>query len=303
MESIAEKKTTNSRDFTFKDYDKRMLGIVTLYYPDILIAADNIKKYAQSIDSLIIWDNSPLVVDVKTQMQPLLQSIWHKVVWHGDGKNYCIAPAINFALHYATANSFDLLLVMDQDSQWNDFSAYRRDIEISLSRGEMKVFTPYVKGCDTFEIKGEMQEKRLMINSGMVIPVRILAEIGEVDEEAFPLDALDHDISYLVKEHGYQTVCLTKYMLNHSLGQMQRMGLFDIMTPNYNKQRTYSMTRSHIICYRKHKKILTNEDRHYLYWEILIMKFFRIILAEPDKFKRMKAFVKGIFDGISYKIK
>lgn len=303
MESIAEKKIANSRDLTFKDYDKRMLGIVTLYYPDILTATDNIKKYAQSIDGLIIWDNSPLEVNVKKQMQPLLQSIWHKVVWHGTGENLYIAPAINYALHYALDKGFDTLLIMDQDSQWNDFSAYRKDIEGALAKGEMKVFTPYVKGCDTFEIKSEMQEKRLMINSGMVIPVRILAEIGEVDEEAFPLDALDHDISYLVKEHGYQTVCLTKHVLNHTLGQLQRMGFFNILTPNYNCQRTYSMTRSHIICYRKHKKILTNEDRHYLYWEILIMKFFRIVLAEPDKFKRMKAYVKGIFDGISYIIK
>jgi GT2 family glycosyltransferase len=279
----------------------KMLGVVTLYNPNIHEAVANIRRYVATIDCLIIWDNSSLVEDVKHQMHRLLQDVWQKVVWHGTGENMCIAPAINYSLHYALEHDYDMLLVMDQDSQWEDFPAYRRDVEDIVSNGEKKVLTPYVKGCDDFEITHDEQERHFMINSGTVIPVKILAEIGEVDEKAFPLDALDHDISYRVREHGYSISCLTYHVLNHSLGQWQRMGVFNIMTPNYNWRRTYSMTRSHIICYRKHKKMLTDEDRHYLYWEILIMKFARIMLAEPDKFRRMKAFVKGILDGLTYK--
>lgn len=281
----------------------KFLGVVTLYNSAPNEVAENIKRYISNVDALIIWDNSSLEKSLRSKLMPLLDDVAEKIIWVGDGLNHCIAPAINFALRYAIEQRFDMLLVMDQDSQWEDFSAYRKDIENALSRGEVKVFTPYVKGCDTFERKSEEQEKHLMINSGMVIPIKILAEIGGVDEVAFPLDALDHDITYSIREHGYSTVCLTKHVLNHTLGQMQRMGLFNIMTPNYNWFRTYSITRSHIICYRKHKKMLTDEDKHYLYWEILILKFVRIILAEPDKFKRMKAFIKGIIDGLSYKIK
>ena len=251
----------------------KMLGVVTLYNPDIQDVAVNIRKYIAYIDCLIIWDNSPLAAGVKQQIHHILKDMWHKVVWHGTGENLYIAPAINYSLHYALDHNFDLMLIMDQDSSWNDFLAYRIDVESALSK----------------------------VNSGMIIPIRILSELGEVDEKAFPLDALDHDISYMVREHGYLIVCLTRHILSHSLGQIQRMGFFHIMTPNYNWQRTYSMTRSHIICYRKHKKVLTDEDRQYLYREILIRKFVRIILAEPDKFQRMKAFIKGIFDGLTYK--
>ena len=280
----------------------KILGVVTFYNPDIQEAAVNIQKYIAYIDCLIIWDNSPLAAGVKQQIQHLLKDMWHKVVWHGTGENLCIARAINYAQHYALDHNFDLLLVMDQDSNWNDFFAYKKDVERALSIGEMKVFTPFIDGCDDFDIISDEQEKHFMINSGMMIPIRILAELGDVDEKAFPLDALDHDISFMIREHGYLIVCLTRHVLIHSLGQIQRMGIFKIMTPNYNWQRTYSMTRSHIICYRKHKKVLTDEDRHYLYMEILIMKFARIILAEPDKYRRMKAFIKGIIDGLTYKI-
>ena len=62
------------------------------------------------------------------------------------------------------------------------------------------------------------------------------------------------------------------------------------------------MTRSHIICYRKHKALMTKEDRDYLFQEIIRRKFQRIILAEPDKFRRMAALIRGIISGYTYKI-
>ena len=285
-----------------KEYTTKFLGIVTLYNPDPMEVAENILRYIQGLDSLIIWDNSPLENSLKDKLKQLLgDDEWEKVIWHGTGENLCIAKAINYAWQYGIKYKFDLLLVMDQDSKWKDFNAYRNDVQRLFNKGEICVYTPYVLGCDNFPIINKEQEKHLIINSGMFIPFKILTDIGGVDERAFPLDALDHDIAYTIREHGFRAICLTDHKLDHSLGQLQRMGLFNIMTPNYNWQRTYSMTRSHIICYLKHKKVLTDEDRHYLYWEILIMKFTRIILAEPDKFKRMKAFIKGILDGLSYK--
>lgn len=286
-----------------KTYQIRMLGVVTLYNPESNEVVENIKRYLTNLDALIVWDNSPLEKNLKDMILPVLSDEAEKIIWHGDGQNYCIAPAINFAWRYALENRYDLLLIMDQDSQWADFFAYRRDIEIRLKRGEMNVFTPYVRGCDEFEITSNEQDKHLMINSGMVMPIKILSEIGGADEKAFPLDALDHDITYTVREHGYRTVCLTEHVLDHSLGQLQRMGIFNMLTPNYNSYRTYSMTRSHIICYRKHKKNLKKEDKQYLYREILLLKFLRIIFAEPDKASRMRAFVRGLISGLIYKIK
>ena len=43
-------------------------------------------------------------------------------------------------------------------------------------------------------------------------------------------------------------------------------------------------------------------EQEYYFYEILLWKFVRIILAEPDKYGRMKAFLKGLYEGIRYKI-
>lgn len=282
-------------------YKTKMLGIVTLYNPDPMEVVNNIKRYIDDVDTLIIWDNSPLEVMLKQQILDHLTEI-HRIIWHGDGKNHCIAPAINYAWHYAEENDFQSLLLMDQDSEWIDFSAYRKEVETLMEDSNPAVYTPYVNGTDQFAITSMIQTKRLFINSGAIIPTVILGAIGGIDEICFPLDAIDHDMAYSISERGYKIICLTSHHLNHSLGEPQRMGLFHIFTPNYNSFRTYSMTRSHIICYRKHRKQMTKEDKDYLYREIIWRKFCRIILAEPEKMSRLIALIKGIINGYSYKI-
>lgn len=284
-------------------YPTKMLGVVTLYNPEPEEAASNIMRYISNLDALIVWDNSPLEKNVKNEVLGRLSDVAEKIVWHGDGKNYCIAPAINFAWHHAAENGYDLILLMDEDSAWEDFEAYRKDVTEIYDNGRLVISTPYVVGCDSFEISQQEQRKDLFINSGTVIPTQIMTELGGVDEDAFPLDAVDHDIAFRARGKGYDTVCLTNHKLNHSLGYPQRLGIFKIFTPNYNAFRTFTMTRSHVICYRKHHKIMSKEEKQYVYREMLLNKFARILLAEPEKWSRLKAFVKGIISGLRYKIK
>ena len=276
--------------FTYK-----MLGIVTLYNPDKEQALANIRLYHDCLDMLIVWDNSSDCH--KEWFEGTERCLYH---WTGD--NSCIAPAINYAWRHAVEHEYDLLLVMDEDSQWTDFMAYRKDIERMQAQGKDHLYTPYVEGCDTFRIEHDIHEKRVLINSGTVIPTTILTAIGGINEDAFPLDALDHDISYSAQENGYDILCLTRHKLSHSLGYPKCLGPFRLFTPDYNSFRTYHMTRSHIICYRKHRALMTSEDKDYLYKEILLRKFARIILAEPDKVNRLRAFIKGITQGITYKL-
>ena len=273
----------------------RMIGVVTLYNSHKEQVLHNIMQYAPYLDKLIVWDNS-----ANSHKDWSLNT---SVTYHWTGENSCIAPAINYVFDDAKANGFQTILLMDEDSTWEDFPSYRNDIERIMSEGRDMVFTPYVKGCDHFDISKDEQEKRLFINSGTVIPTKILTAIGGIDEKAFPLDALDHDIAFRLIKHGFKVCCLTKHKLNHSLGYPQQMGPFHMFTPNYNRQRTYSMTRSHIICYRKHQAFMTGEDKDYLFNEIIRRKFFRILFAEPDKLGRLTAFVKGIVSGLSYNLR
>lgn len=272
----------------------KMLGVVTLYNPDKELALNNINCYEPYIDKLIVWDNS-----IECHSEWFASD---RTIYYWTGKNTFIAPALNYALHYSQENNYDNVLMMDEDSKWSDFLGYRNAVEQMQREGKLCVYTPYVVGCDIFTITDSIQEKRIFINSGTIIPVKILGKLGGVDEKAFPLDAIDHDLAFSIIEKGYKAVCLTRFKLHHSLGHPQKMGIFRIFTPNYNSLRTYHMTRSHIICYRKHRTLMNADDADYLYKEILLRKLGRIILAEPDKLSRLLSFVKGLVQGVCYKL-
>ena len=279
----------------------KILGLVTLYNPEFPDAVDNIMRYLPYLDLLVIWDNSPLVANIKKKILEPLVGETDKIIWHGDGHNYCIAPAINYAWHYAQENGFDLILLMDQDSQWVDFYSYITEVNRRFHASQKNVFCPYIPSDDTFEITKDAQEKKIFINSGTVIPTSILSEIGGADE-AFPLDALDHDLAIRIQKAGYKIVSLTKHQLHHTVGNFKMMGPFHIYTHNYSPQRLYSISRSHIIKYRKHKDWLSSSEIKVMLKEHYIRQLLRILLAEPQKMCRLKMFFKGIYDGITFPI-
>ena len=279
----------------------KVLGLVTLYNPEIPDAAYNIMRYLPYLDLLIIWDNSPLEANLKQLVLDTLADEANKVIWHGDGNNYCIAPAINFAWHYAQKNHFDLILLMDQDSRWEDFHSYKTDVEEHFRASGKYVFCPHIPSDDTFEITKDVQEKKIFINSGTVIPTSILDDIGGADE-AFPLDALDHDLAIRIQKAGYKIVSLTKHKLHHTVGNFKTMGPFHLFTPYYSPQRLYSISRAHIIKYRKHKDWLSSSEIKVTFKEHYYWQFLRILFAEPQKMCRLKMFFKGIYDGITFSL-
>lgn len=272
----------------------KTLGLVTLYNPDEGVRS-NILSYSPYIDCLIVWNNCEK--DYQSWF-----SEDENVIYHTPGYNTCIAPALKYASNHALSEGYDLLLIMDQDSRWEDFPSYLTDVKSYLRDRYAEVFTPYICGCDTFEISATVMPRRLFINSGTVFSSTALKAISNIDEHAFPLDALDHDIALTLIEKGLKAVCLTSHKMKHTLGEGQRKGLFKIYTNNYNAFRTYSMTRSHIICYRKHKKKMTRAEKMYLFKEIIFWKLVRITFAESDKIKKYCALTKGIISGLKYKI-
>ncbi len=280
----------------------KMLGLVTIYNPDPAEAAANIKRYVYDLDELIIWDNSPLDKNLRSLILHELDDVKDKIIWKGDGENRCIAQAINFAWHYAKEHGLDFLLIMDQDSKWYSFSLYRQQIEHYWNEGNKWVFTPFIAGNDRWYITKPLEQRRIFINSGTVLPIEILTAINGADE-AFPLDALDHDMSYRIMKAGYQVYCITSCILFHTIGKPRKSKRLHLFTNDYGRARTYSITKCHIMNYRKHRDIMTAYEKRKFFKEIFWWKFVRLVIAEEDKIGRFKMFFKGIKDGVSYKIK
>ena len=282
-------------------YKYRMLGVVTLYNPEIEQVATNINLFLPFIDKLIIWDNSYKDKSVRKRMESLLQNEEEKVLWHVTGENLYIAPAIEFAWNYAKSEHYDFVLTMDQDSKWEDFGAYRKEIEMFFLKNILCVYTPYILGGDKWPICKEIQQRRIFINSGTVYPTKILNAIGGIDKR-FPLDALDHDLSIRVQKAGFSIVCLTNYNLSHTMGNPTSAKWLPIKANNYSAWRTKEITRSQVLLWRKHRDWLTLKDKYRIIKDFFIMRILRIILLEDDKFNRIKMMINGIKTGITYKM-
>lgn len=279
----------------------RMLGVLTLFHPDVEQTLENIRLYAPLLDRLIIWDNSPLELQDKAQLLPRLSNLNTDIVWVGDGENRCIAPAINHAWQMAQQEGFDFILIMDQDSRWTNFMEYRRLIEQHTGEGDQWVFTPYVEGCDQWTISSDIQFTELFINSGTVIPTKLLTDIGGADE-AFPLDALDHDMAFRIRQKGYQIACLTTCRLVHSIGNPTKSEALHLTAHNYPAMRIYSIARSHIINLRKHSHWLKRSDKWRIVREYVLLPLVRILFLESGKWERLKMLMKGIRDGLCYSL-
>ncbi len=300
--SITQSEPSNEKDCSKKfSFKYKMLGVVTLYNPNVSEAAENIMRYAPWLDMLIIWDNSPLEHNVKQQILPLLESIATKILWHGTGENLCIAPAINFAWHYAQENVFEFLLIMDQDSQWDNFAAYRRKVEELWIVNKQLVFCPYVTMPKTTQAAEDITYPRTFINSGTIFPTTILTAVGGADE-AFPLDALDHELSIRIQKAGYRIACLNRFVLQHHLGSPSRSKWLPVTTLNYNSFRTYSILRGYILLFRKHWSWFTLKEKYIILRGILFARLLKIIFIEEDKWGKTKSLFRAIKDGLLYKL-
>jgi len=76
-------------------YSTKLLGVLTLYKPDVRQVTNNIKKYIAHLDTLILWDNSPSDECVQNSLLPELTDYQDNILWKSTGENRYIAPAIN----------------------------------------------------------------------------------------------------------------------------------------------------------------------------------------------------------------
>lgn len=88
----------------------KLLALVTLYYPPAHIT-DNLLTYAEDVDGLFVWDNTPGGSNYQFP-----ESISHKIVRLRQGENTGIGKALNAAAMFALDNGYTYLLTMDQDS-------------------------------------------------------------------------------------------------------------------------------------------------------------------------------------------
>lgn len=273
----------------------KIYSVVILYYPNICDLKYNISKYIDYVDILFVWDNTPQK-DVDYNVVELLSN--DKVVYRTSFENKGVSYALNKAIEFSTNNNADLLLMMDQDSIWDDghFFKYRQYLIQYLEKKEYILFSPFVKNVFTPSHLINIPivspwEADLVITSGSVLRLSSIKNVGLFWEDLF-IDLVDVEFCLRIKKYGYKILTFNDCILNQPFGNMKYCSWGKFYITNYSAFRIYHIVRNGIIVEKLYSKNLFS--RFITTIKIVI----KIILFEKNKKKKMKAYLYGVLDGL-----
>lgn len=274
--------------------NNKILAVIVTYHPERELLQSNVYSLLDGVDKIVIWENSP-----NEGIRSWLNS--DKIVYLSEGKNVGISKALNVAWKYAINEDFTHLLTMDQDSCFGNFIEFRNTC-FQYDKEDKCVFGPLVTPLKDIRPENEIFEvpiNNYLITSGMLIPISVLDKVGGYNEN-FMVDVVDLDFNLRVFRHGFKILKNHNGVLVQHFGTPSAKKLFGktYVCSNYSPFRLYGIFRNHTILYRETKDSFVKKQIK-IYFNHYIP---RIILWENSKYKKIKAIIKGLFDGITYKI-
>ncbi|ALU14148.1 glycosyl transferase GT2 family [Eubacterium limosum] len=276
---------------------KKIAGIVTLYEPPSNILS-NIDTYYKAIDILIVLDNSPI------KSSEILKTINNKYncVYYSFGKNLGLAYALDYGCKIADNLNCDYVLMMDQDSYFEDNSA---DKLVDFAKNNQMIYgmiCPNVKNL--YYSKGEFlkgnsiynlckdSEVKWAITSGSLVSLWHYFESGGIDKFLF-IDHIDRELGIKFYIKKFKIYILNEAILYQRPGNSKEVKVFGkLFHPSCHKpQRVYYIFRNHFYLKKKYKKLYTKFFSPALYKIILSIIFF-----EDNKQKKLYLMFLGIRD-------
>lgn len=271
----------------------KILCTIILFQPNWDNVKSLLEDMSKSIDYFFLWDNTPggCGKDV------FLGYVISRRGEYGGG-NLGLSHAYNEAWKYASENGYDYLMTMDQDSHWVGLDAYISQISSheSITKFNSVYFASTSAGNDipfTYIYSGG-------INSGAVIPIRFLNEIGGYNTDFF-VDAIDDWLMLEASKH--HLLCLlvgnSHIVQKYGEGGYGRFLGRSFKVTNYSPMRLYGIMRNYLILW--HDYPLSKETKKKILIDFFLTWFAKIVLGESNKWKKLSAMFAGIFDGMFHR--
>lgn len=271
----------------------KLLAIAVTYYPDEF-ARRNILAYIDSVDRLIVWENTPEKDREKYRID--LEEYQDKVEVMGDGLNHFIAYPLNRAAEYAITHGYTHILTMDQDSLFIDFAKYKEQICKLIDDPTICCYC--ANPNEKLSTEREITETLLPITSGSIYSLEAFKTIGYFRED-YAIDAVDTEYSIRAKTKGFHTILLTNAHLLQEYGAPTKSKL-GFISSNYSALRTYYIIRNQLYLRREYPDYFSIKE---LIVNIIVKGTIKVLLHEKNKFSKIWARVKGIHHGLTDPIK
>lgn len=269
----------------------KLLAIVVTYYPDRDLLIANTNEFLDYVDKVLVWENTP---ELEKRHYRFLSGV--KFEYCGDGIN-SISHALNYAWKYAQREGYDYILLMDQDSLFDDFGRYLE----TVNNSEMPdgIWGPSVAVDDTR--KPDIESVYSVINSGTFVKTEIISKIGGWNE-LFVIDGVDDEFCLRAKRRGINTYCANHCHLRQRYGTPQVVSFLGRkgILRNDSPERLYNIYRNFTIIARTYPESKKFRHEFFKHW---IRGRIKWILFEKNSFHKLYSIFLGLYDGLTYKIK
>lgn len=287
-------------------------GIVT-FEPDPTRLYDNLSAIVTQVDRVLIFDNSSHNQEAVRSMAGAFQN----VTLTCGAENFGIGYALNRLAEAAQAEGAEWLVTLDQDSVCPPGMV--GELKATAIGASIAIVAPYI--CDRNKLAPMPEELALLpatevftqparrgaITSGSLMRLSAWASVGGFDE-AFFIDYVDYDMNQRLMDKGYLLVRNNRTQLLHEVGAARKTWLRvprKDMSGRWHVERFYSFGHSHVRCYFKARNRVLFTRKYWRKLGITHEGIFQLpqqivltLLFEPEKLKKLTAFIRGIRDGI-----
>ncbi len=264
----------------------KLIAATVFYNPESEVI-NNISSYIDSIEKLIIIDNSETVN--KLIKNKILEK-FSNVIYINNNKNIGIATALNIACSRAIELEYKYILLMDQDSSFLNFNSFIHCIYSQIS-DNVAVYTANSGQSDNSMLCDYIKEDKT-ITSGSIINLKVYQTLGPFLDKLF-IDEVDFEYCLRANLHKFEVRFYPHHKLIHNLGDYNKRSRYKIQ---HNYMRRYYITRNRFYVSSLYGKYFQEYSMKTTLYQYLYRNSWKILTREDDKLRKLKSIYLGFID-------
>lgn len=293
---------------------KKLIGaLIVTYNPEIKTLLVNIQAIVSQVDYVLIIDNGSANANLFQKKVERIGSETISIIYLKQNRG--IGAAQNVGMNKFEHMGYDWVVTLDQDTVMPDKAVRSflscpkvenhrtgilapQYIDRNWSKAQRKQFVKPVN---------QLVERDHVISSGNFIKVAAWRAVGGFDEFLF-IDFVDDDFDMKLKIRGYKIWEITSIKMMHSIGEVIHRPILatilfykkSTVLYDHSPAREFFLQRNRIIMDKRYasKKI------HKYIPEIIIsiIHLRSILIYSAPRFSKLMAGIKGIIQGMHYKV-
>lgn len=266
------------------------IGAVVVLYQPTRQEYENIREYCQSIDELILIDNSGQSSELV--MWDVFKNIEgceiKYLLPHG---NLGLCAGMNKGMQIACEDGCDWCYTNNPDSRFgNDLTGIYKKVLAEKNDPGIAILGPqFLYDRKKLKKREGVYDVEWLMMSGCLVNVEIFLQVGGFDERLF-LDGLDVEFGLRLRKQGYRVLeCREAVLIHRPAITKERKILWYTLKYGWDKPvRYYYQARADVFIDKHYKTCYAKAD--------LLKRLMKILLLFGDKREYLKMYWQGILD-------